>query len=174
MLNYYNKCFWITGLSASGKTTLSTLLVEYLRKNKIEVVHFDGDDLREVFSDYGNSKTDRLKRAKKFSKLCKLIIDQGFSVVIGIIGLSHELQEWNRKNIDNYIEIFLDIPLTELEKRDPKGIYRDAREGKIKNVAGFDLTVEFPKNPDVVLKWNNNELPTETLKRLQEKLSIFL
>ena len=136
MLNYYNKCFWITGLSASGKTTLSTLLVEYLRKNKIEVVHFDGDDLREVFSDYGNSKTDRLKRAKKFSKLCKLIIDQGFSVVIGIIGLSHELQEWNRKNIDNYIEIFLDIPLTELEKRDPKGIYRDAREGKIKNVAG--------------------------------------
>ena len=139
MLNYYNKCFWITGLSAAGKTTLSTLLVEYLRKNKIEVVHFDGDDLREVFSDYGNSKTDRLKRAKKFSKLCKLIIDQGFSVVIGIIGLSHELQEWNRKNIDNYIEIFLDIPLTELEKRDPKGIYRDAREGKIKNVYGFDL-----------------------------------
>ncbi len=174
MLNYYNKCFWITGLSASGKTTLSTLLVEYLRKNKIEVVHFDGDDLREVFSDYGNSKTDRLKRAKKFSKLCKLIIDQGFSVVIGIIGLSHELQEWNRKNIDNYIEIFLDIPLTELEKRDPKGIYRDAREGKIKNVAGFDLKVEFPRNPDVVLKWNNNELPAETLKRLQEKLSIFL
>ena len=115
-----------------------------------------------------------MKRAKKFSKLCKLIIDQGFSVVIGIIGLSHELQEWNRKNIDNYIEIFLDIPLTELEKRDPKGIYRDAREGKIKNVAGFDLKVEFPRNPDVVLKWNNNELPAETLKRLQEKLSIFL
>jgi adenylylsulfate kinase len=171
MKNYSNKCFWITGLSASGKTTLSTIFVDYLRKKKISVIHFDGDDLRKIFSDYGNTKINRLNRAKKFSKLCKLITSQGVTVVIGIIGLSHELQKWNRDNIENYIEIFLNVPMSELVKRDPKGIYKKSKEGKIKNVAGVDFVVEFPINPDIVLEWIKNEHPIDTFERLQKKIS---
>ena len=171
MNNNLNKCYWVTGLSASGKTTLSTMLVEHLRNKGIPVVHFDGDDLRQVFLDNGNSLEDRLNRAKKISRLCKLISDQNINIVIGIIGLFKELHEWNRVNIKNYVEIFLDIPLIELEKRDPKGIYEKAKEGKMNNVAGIHVKVEFPSKPDIIINWKKDELPKNTFKRLLKEIN---
>ncbi len=170
MNNASHNCYWITGLSASGKTTISSMLVKHLKEKNLPVIHLDGDDLRNVFDDNGNTKDERLTRAKKFAKLCKLISNQEINVVIGIIGLFTELHEWNRRNIKNYIEIFLDIPLSELERRDPKNIYKKAKQGKVSDVAGIDLKVEFPLNPDILIKWKNKELPEETFTKLLDKL----
>ena len=152
-----NKCYWVTGLSATGKTTLSKLLVDNFRASGRVVVHLDGDELRQVLSDEAYTREERIALGMRYSRLCKLLTDQGINVVISVIGLFKELHTWNRENIENYIEIFIDTPLDELKKRDPKDIYKRFTSGKIKNVAGLDLKVDFPVNPDVCLKWSSSK-----------------
>lgn len=151
-----NKCFWITGLSAAGKTTIASLLVSHLRSQGKIVIHLDGDELRQVLSDETYTREERIALAMRYARLCKLLSDQGVDVVIAVIGLFKEVHEWNRKNISNYIEIFIDTPLSELKKRDPKNIYRDFELGVLKNVAGIDLKIDFPSNPNIHLKWSKS------------------
>ena len=149
-----NKCYWVTGLSATGKTTLSSLLVTHLRNLGKTVIHLDGDELRQVLADEVYAREDRIALAMRYARLCKLLSEQGLDVVIAVIGLFKEVHKWNRENITNYIEIFIDTPLSELKKRDPKNIYRDFELGVINNVAGIDLKVDIPSNPDIHLKWS--------------------
>ncbi len=137
-----SKCYWITGLSATGKTTLSKLLVDSFRASGKVVVHLDGDELRQVLSDEAYTREERIALGMRYSRLCRLLINQGIDVVISVIGLFKELHRWNKENIPNYIEIFIDTPLEELKKRDPKDIYKRFTSGKIKNVAGLDLKVD--------------------------------
>ncbi|MDC1005771.1 adenylyl-sulfate kinase [Opitutales bacterium] len=161
-------CFWLTGFSGTGKTTLSTHLTEYLRTKGRNVVRLDGDELRSVFASFAYTKKERLELGFKYSKLCKLLTDQGCDVVIGVIGLFKELHSWNRQNISNYIEIFIDTPLAELKKRDSKGIY----SGTKLNVAGVDLKVDLPTSPDIHLIWEPGKvakvMQVELLTRLKE------
>jgi cytidine diphosphoramidate kinase len=86
-----NKCLWITGLSASGKTTLSKMLVEHIRLTGRSVVHLDGDELRYVLADDAYTREERIALGMRYSRLCKLLTDQGFVVVISVIGLFKEL-----------------------------------------------------------------------------------
>jgi adenylylsulfate kinase-like enzyme len=161
-------CYWITGLSGTGKTTLSTFLVENLRSSGRQVIHLDGDELRTVFASFAYTKKERLELGFKYSRLCKLLTDQGFDVVIGVIGLFKELHSWNRHNIANYIEIFIDTPLAELKKRDSKGLYSGAKL----NVAGLDLKVDLPTSPDINISWEPGKVPNlmqvELLTRLKQ------
>ena len=150
-----NKCYWVTGLSATGKTTLSSLLVTHLRGLGKTVVHLDGDELRQVLADKTYTREERIALAMRYARLCKLLSEQGVDVVIAVIGLFKEIHKWNRENITNYIEIFIDTPLSELKKRDPKKLYRDVELGVIKNVAGIDLEIDIPSNPDIHLKWSD-------------------
>jgi len=98
------------------------------------------------------------------------LINQGIDVVISVIGLFKELHRWNKENIPNYIEIFIDTPLEELKKRDPKDIYKRFTSGKIKNVAGLDLKVDFPVNPDVHLKWSSNKTIDSMFQELLDNI----
>ena len=148
------KCYWITGLSGAGKTTLSTLLVEDMRLKGSRVIYLDGDELRQVLADEAYAREDRIALGMRYSRLCKLLVSQGFDVVIAVIGLFKELQNWNRENIPNYFEVFIDTPMEELMNRDPKNIYKKYKAGKIKNVAGLDLDVDFPDNPNICIKWS--------------------
>ena len=150
-----NKCYWATGLSATGKTTLSSLLVTHLRGQGKTVIHLDGDELRQVLADEIYTREERVALAMRYARLCKLLSEQGVDVVIAVIGLFKEVHKWNRENITNYIEIFIDTPLSELKKRDPKNIYRDFELGVVNNVAGIDLKVDIPSNPDIHLKWSD-------------------
>ena len=165
-----NKCYWITGLSATGKTTLSKLLVENFRSSGKFVVHLDGDELRQVLSDEVYTREERIALGMRYSRLCRLLTSQGVDVVISTIGLFKELHVWNRKNIQNYVEVFIDTPLDELKKRDPKDIYKRFRSGKIKNVAGLDLKVDFPVNPDVHLKWSSNKTIDSMFQELLDNI----
>ena len=108
---------------------------------------------------------ERKKIALTYSKLSRMMSLQGVTVVIATIALFKEIHTWNRKNIPGYIEVFLDVPLTELFKRDPKGIYKRAKSGKLKNVAGLDLEVDFPESPDLHFKFSEGK-SSEELKEI--------
>jgi len=152
-----SKCYWITGLSATGKTTLSNLLANHLRTSGRKVILFDGDELRKVFDHQAYTREDRIAIGMQYSRLCQLVACQNVDVIIAVIGLFKELHDWNRNNIPGYVEVLIDTPLDELERRDPKGLYKSFRSGEIENIAGIDLSVDFPKNPDILLKWSNGK-----------------
>ena len=165
-LNSETNCFWITGLSSAGKTTLSKLLADKLRSEGKPVIFLDGEDLRVVFSNKEYNREVRLETALRYSRICSLIVKQQINVVIGVIGLFYEVHHWNRQNISGYIEVFIDVPIEELRRRDPKNLYEKAMEGKIKNVYGVDLKAEYPKNPDIHLLWS----PGKNVENMMDEL----
>lgn len=144
--------YWITGLSGAGKTTIGNRLYYELRKQQDDVVLLDGDILKKIVGDnLGYSEADRRKRAMKYALLCKTLTDQGLTVICCTIAMYDEVREWNRKNNKGYVEVFLDVSVDTLRQRDQKGMYSQYNKGALKNLAGVDVKVEFPKNPDLVL-----------------------
>ncbi len=140
---------WITGLSGSGKSTTAGRVVDVLRSRGLQVIQLDGDELRGVFGEDGylaqnHGSEARFSLAFKYSRLCKYLGDQGQLVVIATISLYHEIHLWNRENILNYFEVFLDIDQEELRRRDPKQIYSRFDAGDLVNVVGLDLPFDEP------------------------------
>ena len=165
------RVYWITGLAGAGKTTIGNLLYKYLKKEHSNTVIFDGDALRQAFgNDLGYSKEDRLQCAMRYSRLCKLIAEQDVHVICCTISMFDEVREWNRSNIKNYIEIFIDVPVSVLAKRNQKNLYSDVKSGNTKDVVGMDLELQLPKNPDVILFNDGMQTPEEIFVTLIEKL----
>ena len=164
-----SKIVWITGLSGSGKTTLGKSIVSILRKKGEKVVYLDGDELRDVFDKSNLTKKNhdrksRLSLSYKYSKLCKLLQKQGFTVVISTISMFKEIYEWNYKNFQNYREIYLKVPIEVLKQRDVKNIYKGYFNGTVRNVAGLDLEVDEPKNA-FVINFDKNKTE-DTIKKI--------
>ncbi len=148
------KVYWITGLSGAGKTTLCRELVAYLRQQGRPVVMLDGDELREAMgSTNAHTRQERLQLAMRYAHLCRMLAVQGVDVAIATISLFREVHEWNRANMQGYMEIYLQVPLDELRRRDPKQIYARAERGELKDVAGLDFAVDEPQAPDVRIDW---------------------
>lgn len=153
--------FWLTGLSGSGKTTIGTELALRLRAQEYPVIFLDGDILREMSANtFGHDRDQRLQASLMYARLCNMIAAQNVHVVCATISLFHQTQLWNRKNIPNYLEIFVDVPLSELVKRDPKKIYSRAQAGELKNVVGIDIVPEYPQKPDLIIK-NHGDVPVK-------------
>jgi adenylylsulfate kinase len=155
------KVIWITGLSGSGKSTLATEVVARLRTAGEPVIMLDGDEMREVLgatksNSENHGKEGRLALAMRYAKLCKLIASQGAVVVCSTISMFEEVHSWNRENQPSYFEVYLKVPLSELKKRDPKGIYKRFDSGELKNVAGLDLSVDEPNSPDILFSFEEN------------------
>lgn len=145
--------YWVTGLSGAGKTTIGNALYYELRKKRDNIVILDGDILKRLVGDsLGYSTDDRKKRAYYYSNLCKTLTDQGISVVICTIAMFDEVRDWNRYNIEKYVEIFLKVKMETLIKRDRKGLYSRQASGKLRNIVGVDQDVEYPKNPDLIVE----------------------
>jgi adenylyl-sulfate kinase len=159
--------YWITGLSGSGKTTVGNRLYYELRQDKDNVVLLDGDLLKSIVGDeLGYSESDRRKRAFKYAKICKMLTDQGIIVICCTIAMYDEVRDWNRKNNKAYVEVFLDVPMEVLVQRDQKGLYSQYHKGKASNIAGMDLQVEFPRNPDLILKNDGSITIKECVNRI--------
>ena len=159
--------YWITGLSGAGKTTIGNRLYYELRKHQNNVILLDGDILKNVIGDnLGYSEIDRRNRAMKYARICKMFTDQGMIVICCTIAMYDEVREWNRKNNKGYVEVFLDVPEDILHQRDQKGMYSQYKKGKLKNLAGADVKVEFPKQPDLILKNNGNLTIKECVEQI--------
>lgn len=138
---------WIMGLSAAGKTTLA----KALQKKISGSIHLDGDDLRSIYN-ISSSDFDiksRIEWALVDSRLVKKLSEQGAKIIISTICLYNEVQKWNRENIPNYVEVFLNVSEETRRRRDPKNLYKKYFNGQIKNIIGLDLPCENPINPDL-------------------------
>lgn len=167
----YGRVLWITGLSGAGKTTLAKAVVSRLNAASFPVIFLDGDKLREVFgaaaaNSANHGREGRFALAMQYAHLCRVIASQGFTVVIATISLFKEVHAWNRANLPEYFEVYLKVPLAELRRRDPKGIYRGFDAGEINNVAGLDLPIDEPENAD----WIVENVPETSVEMQAEKL----
>lgn len=161
ILDNKNKVIWFTGLSGSGKSTIAVNLEKELIKNNTLTYILDGDNIRHgLNSDLGFSKEDRDENIRRISEVTKLLYEAGIFTLVCFISPHKKEREKARKLIgEDFIEIFVDCPLEECEKRDTKGMYKKAREGIIKDFTGISAPYEKPKNPE--LRINTKELNIE-------------
>jgi len=146
---------WFTGLSASGKSTLANTLEVELHSQGYKTYLLDGDNLRDgLNSDLGFSTKDREENIRRVAHLSQILLDAGVIVITAFISPFKKDREFARSLVekDEFIEIFVDTPLEVCEKRDPKGLYKKARAGEIKDFTGIDSLYEKPINPEIVLK----------------------
>lgn len=163
------KVYWLTGLSGAGKTTIGTCLFERLREAKPNVFHLDGDVGRWAYNDkVGYSREERLDGAYRNARVCKMIADQGIDVVCCTISMYDEVRAWNRENMENYKEVYLEVPIEVLIRRDQKGLYTSVQKGSVKDVVGMDLKLEFPKHPDVRIVNDGSLTPDEVVAKILE------
>ena len=174
-MSYKPQVIWITGLSGAGKSTLAREVVLRLRQQGRAVVFLDGDELREVFgkviaSEQNHGREGRLALAMQYANLCRVIASQGFTVVIATISLFREVHIWNREKLPEYFEIYLKVPIAELQRRDPKRIYRRFQLGELTSVAGLDLVIDEPESPDFLAQFETGK----TVLSLAEEVLEFL
>ncbi|QWC98978.1 sulfate adenylyltransferase subunit CysN [Polynucleobacter paneuropaeus] len=148
-------CLWFTGLSGSGKSTIANALEKELYKMGKRTYILDGDNVRHGLNhDLGFTEADRIENIRRVAEVAKLMVDAGLIVLVTFISPFQKDREMARSKFKNgeFVEIFVDTPLEECEKRDPKGLYKKARQGLIKNFTGIDSKYEKPNNPDWSIK----------------------
>ena len=162
---------WIIGLSGSGKTTIANLLFKKLKKKYSNIVHLDGDIVRQIYDDnIGYSIADRKKNAQRLSKMTKFLSDQKIHVIGSVLSNFPEWQQWNKKNIKNYYQVYLKVSLEKLVKRDKKNIYKRAIQGKKNNVVGVDIKFKEPLNSNLVIDNNKDRKSfSETVNKILKK-----
>lgn len=148
-------CIWLTGLSGSGKSTIANALELELHRAGRHTFLLDGDNVRHGLNrDLGMSAADRAENIRRVGEVAKLMVDAGLIVVTAFISPFREDRERVRAMFATaeFIEVFVDTPLEECEKRDPKGLYQKAREGKIRDFTGIDSPYEAPTAAEIVLR----------------------
>jgi len=148
---------WIIGLSGSGKTTLSEEVASLLRQHDRTVAIVDGDVIRQVFgNDVDHSLEGRRRNADRICALCRFLESQEVDVICAILSMFRESRRWNRENLQNYYEVFVDAPIEQLILRDSKGLYGKYLRGETNLVAGMDLEFPIPENADMIIKNNGD------------------
>lgn len=144
---------WITGLSGSGKSTIGRALYGKIKQNHANTLFLDGDAIREILgNDLGHDPRHRLANAFRISRLCKFLVEQDMIVICATMSLFKEIHAFNRENIGRYYEIFIDVTIEELIRRDQKQLYSRALAGEIQHVVGIDLPYDRPEACDLVVE----------------------
>jgi len=162
-LNQRSKSIWFTGLSGAGKSTLALGLEKELFKNGFLTQVLDGDNIRNgINNNLTFTEEDRFENIRRIAEVNKLLINCGIICINSFISPVEELRLLAKSIIGekNFIEVYINAPLDVCEKRDVKGLYKKAREGKIKNFTGIDAPFEFPVNVDI-------EIQTDKLSVIQ-------
>jgi adenylylsulfate kinase len=171
-LKQKSKVIWFTGLSGSGKTTLASLLEKELFHLNFFTQVLDGDNIRSgINNNLGFSEEDRLENIRRIAEVSKLFLDCGVIVLCSFISPTNQMRDLARKIIgkEDFLEIFVNTPLEVCEKRDPKGLYKKARNGEIKNFTGISAPFENPSNPFIEVNNTNPDLE-HTVKEILSKL----
>jgi bifunctional enzyme CysN/CysC len=143
---------WFTGLSGAGKSTIANLLEKRLLATGRHTYLLDGDNVRHgLNNDLGFTDADRVENIRRVSEVARLMVDAGLIVLVSFISPFRSERQMAREAVEEgeFIEVFVDTPIEEAERRDPKGLYRKAREGQIKHFTGIDSAYEVPEAPEV-------------------------
>lgn len=147
-------CIWFTGLSGSGKSTLANALEQMLHADGYRTYLLDGDNVRHGLNkDLGMSDEDRAENIRRVGEVAKLMTDAGLIVLTAFISPFRDDRDKVRALFEagEFVELFVDTPLAECEKRDPKGLYKKARAGEIKEFTGIDSPYETPEKAEVIV-----------------------
>ncbi len=145
---------WFTGLSGSGKSTIAGALEQELFKRGYHSYLLDGDNVRHGMNrDLGFSDEDRVENIRRIGEMAKLFVDAGLIVMSAFISPFQSERKMVRELLDEdeFIEVFMAAPLEVCEKRDPKGLYKKARAGEIRNFTGIDSDYQQPENPELTI-----------------------
>lgn len=170
---------WFTGLSGSGKTTTANLLEQTLSRKGYRIYALDGDVIRQgLCKDLGFSDQDRVENIRRVGEVAKLMVDAGLIVLVSFISPFRKDREMVRNLVGDgeFIECFVDASLSTCEKRDPKGLYKKARAGALKNFTGVDSPYEPSINPELTLNTELHrpeELADQVIKYLEAQGTIY-
>ena len=162
--------FWVTGLSGAGKTSICNKIYKTIKKNYGKTFYINGDEIRKVLDLKSYKNLDRKKGGMKYSKLFKKITSQNINVLFAGMALFDDVRLWNRKNIKNYIEIYIKTDIKNIIKKKYTKIYSQKND-----LVGIDLEPEFPKKPDITI--NNNfkktidNLSKELILKIKKKIN---
>ena len=163
---------WFTGLSGAGKSTLARTVERRLKMLDRRVEVLDGDIVRTHLSKgLGFSREDRDTNIKRIAFVCGLLARNGVVSIAAAISPYREAREWARKEIGDFVEVYVKCPLTVCRQRDVKGLYRLVDEGKLKGFTGVDDPYEEPEQPDLVVETDKETIEQSTgriLARLEE------
>lgn len=162
---------WFTGLSGSGKTTISQAVEERLRAEGFRVESLDGDVVRQnLTKGLGFSKGDRDENIRRIGFVAHLLTRNGVAVLVSAISPYREIRGEVRRRIGDFVEVYVNAPLEICEQRDVKGLYQKARAGQIKGFTGIDDPYEPPLEPEVECRTDQESIPdsvTKVLRALQ-------
>lgn len=159
--------YWITGLAGAGKTTIGREVYTLLKQKKDNLVFLDGDILRRVLGDiFGYSYEERFRCAQQYSRICKMLTDQGLDVIICTISMFSLIRKWNRDNFDHYFEVFVNTPMEVLQRENKKNLYQKTVNADEKQVAGVSFEVELPETPDYIIDNDMTIDPEEWARRI--------
>ena len=151
---------WFTGLSASGKTTIANLLEEYLHARDRHTFLLDGDNMRHGLNkDLSFTDPDRVENIRRIAEISKLMVEAGLIVIASFISPFYTDRRMARSLMEEgeFIEIYINASIELCASRDPKGLYKKAQNGEIKNFTGIDSGYDIPKRPEIIIDSSNTE-----------------
>jgi adenylylsulfate kinase len=150
---------WFTGLSGSGKTTISQVVTQRLKAKGYKLEVLDGDIVRlNLSKGLGFSKEDRDENIRRIGFVAHLLTRNGVIVIVSAISPYREIREEVRNRIGNFVEVYANAPLEVCEERDVKGLYKRARAGELKGFTGIDDPYEPPVDPEVECKTDQQDI----------------
>jgi len=168
--NQVPKCVWLTGLSGSGKSTLANALDKELTSMGIHCYILDGDNIRNgLCSDLSFTNQDRHENIRRVAEVSRLMFDAGLMVICAFISPFQKDRDFARSLYSDgeFIEVFVDTPMDLIIKRDPKGHYKNAQKGLIKDFTGLDSEYEVPDNSEIRINTNLQSLD-ESVKDIKD------
>jgi len=164
------KLLWLTGISGSGKSTIADALEKELYRRGYRTFILDGDNIRHGLSnDLGFSEADRVENIRRVAEVSKLMLDAGIFVISSFISpfISDRNMVRQMFSSNDFVEVFVNTPIEVAESRDPKGLYKKAREGKIPNFTGISSPYESPIDPEIILNTDKSKVEENVLELLK-------